>query len=136
MKDRVLIALYPNHPKGYGVINPEAHHSKYQEVWEEWVEDISLPTYNVGKKKPNWNEIPYVEIPCGTLKIWGLLKEPEVNMLRKTITIQDKDFYCEDDIYISWFNCRACKGDMIFAGASYCPDCGAKIKWDLSGEDL
>lgn len=57
-------------------------------------------------------------------------------MLRKTVTVQDKDHYCYDDIIIDWYVCRACESDMIMAGASYCQDCGAKIKWDLSGEEL
>ncbi len=53
-------------------------------------------------------------------------------MLRKTKTIKDEHFVGRDDIYTQWYKCPACEEDMIFIGSSYCPDCGTKLKWDLS----
>ena len=48
--------------------------------------------------------------------------------------IEDKDWYCCDDIYTDFYKCPKCKGDMIIVGASYCQDCGVKLEWNLSGD--
>ena len=48
--------------------------------------------------------------------------------------IEDKDWYCKDDICIDWYVCPNCKEDMVMVGASYCQDCGVKLEWNLSGE--
>ena len=48
--------------------------------------------------------------------------------------IEDKDWYCCDDIYTDFYKCPNCKGDMIIVGASYCQDCGVKLEWNLSGD--
>lgn len=30
----------------------------------------------------------------------------------------------KDEMYCEWFECEKCEKSNIFAGASYCPDCG------------
>ena len=76
MSDKVLIKEFKEHIKGYGFIVPNygvprEEFAKYSKVWEEFEVDESLPKYCVGTKIPSLNDIPYVEIPRGTLKVWG-----------------------------------------------------------------
>jgi len=76
MSDKVLIKEFKDHIKGYGFIVPNygvqrEEFAKYSKVWEEFEVDESLPKYCVGTKIPSLNDIPYVEIPRGTLKVWG-----------------------------------------------------------------
>jgi hypothetical protein len=77
MSDKVLIKEFKEHIKGYGFIVPNygipyEEFAKYSKVWEEFEVDESLPKHCVGEKIPSWNDIPYIEIPRGTLKVWGI----------------------------------------------------------------
>lgn len=45
--------------------------------------------------------------------------------------IRDSDHHSQDDIWTHWFKCPKCEETMIMIGASYCQDCGVKLKWDL-----
>lgn len=82
MTDKILLREYKNHPKGYGLISDlvgvtrwdftKEELSQYSETWEEFEEDPDAPPYCVGEEYPNWNEVPYVEIRVGTLRVYGL----------------------------------------------------------------
>jgi hypothetical protein len=78
---KTLIKTELGHIQGYGRlsdvfgetimgIKPEEY-SKYDRVWEEFTIDESLSKHCLGKKKPKSYEIPYTEIPRGTLRIYG-----------------------------------------------------------------
>jgi hypothetical protein len=49
-----------------------------------------------------------------------------LNKLEMNVTLENYDKN-------GWFICPLCTLDDIFYGVEYCPQCGAKFKWD---EDL
>jgi hypothetical protein len=46
-------------------------YNEYNKVWEEFTVDESLSKYCVGENKPKWDDIPYIEIPRGTMRVYG-----------------------------------------------------------------
>lgn len=78
---KVLLREYEEHIEGYGLtadlrddaffgVTPKEA-SQYLKVWTEFVEDPSLPPYKVGERRPGPYDIPYLEIPRGTLSVYG-----------------------------------------------------------------
>lgn len=85
MTDRILIKQLEGHIQGYGLISDlnngtwwgltEDEQSQYSKLWTEFEQDDSLPPYCVGEHNPGLYDIEYVEIPKGTLYVYGNLKE-------------------------------------------------------------
>lgn len=57
-------------------------------------------------------------------------------MFKLYVTITDQNWAMRDSIYVDWYECPNCEGNMIIPGASYCQDCGVKLKWSISDENL
>ena len=52
----------------------------------------------------------------------------------KTI-ITDNDCVGEDEVILTrWYECPICKDDYIAERFRYCPNCGAKLEWQLGGK--
>lgn len=74
-----LIKTFTEHIKGYGftqdLINDtrwgmsKSELDQYIYVWEEFEEDPYLPKHIV-----NIPTVPYKEIPCGTLRVYGIMR--------------------------------------------------------------
>lgn len=76
--DLVLIKKIDNFIKGYGLIKDpydEIDTSKYSVIFQSFEPDPTLEPYCVGSKNPRLYDIPYQEIPRGTLLIMGRLKK-------------------------------------------------------------
>jgi len=85
MTERVLLREFKEHIKGYGLTSDlkngtyfgltQGEVAQYKRVTLEFVEDPSLEKYKVGEMVPNLHQIPYIEIPRGTLSIYGEIRE-------------------------------------------------------------
>lgn len=72
---RTLIKEKSNFPEGYGILwTPEELKiiQEFDEIEYYWESDETLPKYCVGKKNPGLYNIPYKEITCGQLKVYGI----------------------------------------------------------------
>lgn len=82
--DWVLIKKIEDHIKGYGLVSDlitglyfgftEEELGKYSEIWEDFEVNKELEPYCVGTRFFGNYDIPYQEIPRGTLRIYGKLK--------------------------------------------------------------
>lgn len=79
--DWVLLTELKEHIKGYGLLSDldnntyfgftEKELSQYSEIWEDFEVDESIEPYCVGTKFHGNYDIPYREIPVGTLRVYG-----------------------------------------------------------------
>ena len=81
MAEKILIKEIKGHIKGYGMIEDllndtyfgisKEELSNYSDVFTEFEEDPSLPKHEVGSADPDLYNIPWQQIPRGTLRIYG-----------------------------------------------------------------
>lgn len=79
---KTLLQEYQGHIKGYGFMTdlngntvygiPVSIADKYDKIVTEFEQDDTLELYKVGKKNPGLYDIPYQEIPRGTLRVYGI----------------------------------------------------------------
>lgn len=51
------------------------------------------------------------------------------------ITIRNANSQGKNEIYCTWFQCPSCDKSNIKVNYNYCPDCGEKLKWDLTDKE-
>ena len=51
------------------------------------------------------------------------------------VKITDKEYFDLDEWYCDWYFCPNCDNRHIAKGFKYCPDCGAKLIWEVTDED-
>jgi len=51
---------------------------------------------------------------------------------KKFVYIKDKHFFDEIEEYDAMYKCPACDMACIYPHYKYCPNCGMKLRWQIS----